>query len=235
MGISSKGSPTRVGIWFLGLIILCTSWSLGVQSWAATFYVSDTTLETILRAGPQANYRIIAAVQVGEQVTLIREENGWAEVALQDGRKGWTLMRYLSERPPWRVTAEKLTAENQQIQEQISNIERSNQKLSEENSELEKKLDIVRRDLESVRQEYETLKKGSAKYLNLKRAYENIQSKAQQVKENAEELGARYEKLKSATRINWMLSVVGVLVLGWLPGLIMGRRRRRRYSDQYRF
>ena len=66
---------------------------------ATTFYVSDTTLEANLRSGTSQENRIIGMLRPGTKLTLTGEQDGWAEVTLEDGRTGWILKRYLSERP----------------------------------------------------------------------------------------------------------------------------------------
>jgi SH3 domain protein len=200
---------------------------------AENFYVSDTTLETILRAGPNTNRRIIASLPVGTRVTLIKEEAGWAEVSLPDGRTGWTLMRYLSDRPPWRVTAEKLAAEKRRIEKEITNLEGGNRALSERNIKLEKQLQINRQELEALRQEYEALKKGAANYIGLKKAFEKLQLEVPQIKTRLEESQNSHDELQSSSSIRWFLTGAGVLVLGWILGLIMSGRRRRS-SEIYR-
>jgi len=215
------------GFWFFGMTACLTGLLLSTEVWADNFFVSDTTLETILRAGPNTTHRIIASLPVGARVTLIREEQGWAEVSLPDGRTGWTLMRYLSERPPWHMTAKRLAAEKQQIQTQIDDLDRSNQELSEENRALEKQFEINRQELESLRQEYEVLKKGSANYIGLKKAFEKLDLEVPQIKARLEENQRLHDKLESSTSIRWFLSGAGVLVVGWILGLIMSGRRRR--------
>jgi len=124
----------------IGFILLSANLLLSVTIQAKTFYVSDTTLTANVRTGPTFGNRIIAMLQSGTKVTLVREEGGWAEVALDDGRKGWILENYLSDRPPWRDTAQKLASENQSLQNQVANLEQSQQSLSNENSKLRTEL-----------------------------------------------------------------------------------------------
>jgi SH3 domain protein len=88
-----------------GLTLFFTVCLPSLSSFAATLYVSDTTVEANLRTGTQQENRIIALLRPGTQLEVLSEEDGWAEVTLADGRTGWILRRYLSERPPWRVTA----------------------------------------------------------------------------------------------------------------------------------
>jgi len=140
MGYFRRGIQRTMRYSLIGFILLSANLLLSVTIQAKTFYVSDTTLTANVRTGPTFGNRIIAMLQSGTKVTLVREEGGWAEVALDDGRKGWILENYLSDRPPWRDTAQKLASENQSLQNQVANLEQSQQSLSNENSKLRTEL-----------------------------------------------------------------------------------------------
>ena len=217
-----------------GLTLFFTVCLPSVSSFAATLYVSDTTVEANLRTGTQQENRIIALLRPGTQLELLSEEDGWAEVTLADGRTGWILRRYLSERPPWRVTAEKLATENEQLRAQVGTIKGGNQDLLQKNKELQKQVDLQQRELEKLRRDYEELKNSSTNYLNLKMAYENLQKGTRQSNAKLDKLEKAHGKLKTSTGIRWFLSGAGVLLLGWLLGSSVARLRRRRSSDYYK-
>ena len=204
------------------------------SSSAATLYVSDTTVEANLRTGTQQENRIIALLRPGTQLEVLSEKDGWAEVTLADGRTGWILRRYLSERPPWRVTAEKLATENEQLRAQVGAIKGGNQDLLQKNKELQKQVDLQQRELEKVSRDYEELKNSSTNYLNLKMAYENLQKGTRQSNAKLDKLEKAHGKLKTSTGIRWFLSGAGVLLLGWVMGSSVARLRRRRSSDYYK-
>ncbi len=230
--MQNRVAPHALGLLGLTLFFSVLLPSTGAR--ATTLYVSDTTLEANLRTGTQTEHRIIGLLQPGTVVTLVREEDGWAEVTLDDGRTGWILKRYLSERPPWRVTAEKLAAENQQLRKQLSEISRKHRELAQKNTELNKQMVSQHTQLETVSQEYQELKNASSNYLNLKMAYENLQTEARQDKAKLDEVQKAYGKLKLSNNIRWFLSGAGVLLLGGLLGSSIARLRRRRSKDYYK-
>jgi SH3 domain protein len=201
---------------------------------ATTLYVSDTTLEANLRTGTKTDNRIIGLLRPGTRLTILREMGGWAEVTLEDGRTGWILKRYLSERPPWRETAQKLGAENEQFQSQLSQIESQRRELVQKHAELKRQMDSQQQALQAVQREYEDLTNSSSNYLNLKMDYEKLQTESRQNKAKLDELQEAYKKLKLSTSIRWVLSGAGVLILGGLLGSSMARLRRRRSGDYYR-
>ncbi len=219
---------------FLCLTSVFTIFLPSVTDAATMLYVSDTTLEANLRSGTSQENRIIGMLKPGTQVTVVLEEAGWAKVTLEDGRTGWILKRYLSERPPWRVTAEKLATENEQLRAQVGTIKGGHQDLLQKNKELQKQMDLQQRELKKVRRDYEELKNSSTNYLNLKMAYENLQKGARQSNAKLDKLEKAYGKLKTSTGIRWFLSGAGVLLLGWVMGSSVARLRRRRASDYYK-
>ena len=217
--------------WFSALFLVCVPWA---AAWAGNLYVSDTALEAVLRNGPGTGNQVISMVPAGTRVNLVSEEDKWAEVTMEDGRTGWMLKKYLSDQLPWRITAEKLASENKALQAQMGQMKRGKQDLSDETARLKKDLETTQRDLQSLRHEYETLKKGAAEYLGLKNSFDKLTTDANQVREQLTEVQQGYENLKSSTNIHWFLGGAGVLVLGWLLGLVMARTRRRRVSEFYR-
>jgi SH3 domain protein len=234
MKTNRKRQLLRRVMHLVALAIFITVWLFSVRTWAKTLYVSDTTLEAILRSGPDVSRRIIASLPIGTRVTVIRAENGWAEVSLPDGRTGWTLERYLSDRPPWKFTAEKLTEEKERLESQISEIETRTRELEQENERVEKELASLKENLETSSKGYETLKKGSTNYLGLQEAHEKLASELPDLKAKVAQAQRTYDKLQSSSNMRWFLYGAGVMTLGWIVGLIMGGRRRRRSKDIFR-
>jgi SH3 domain protein len=227
--------PSRNKRWrrwyrFSPLFLICMPWA---TAWAGNLYVSDTALEAVLRKGPGTGNQIISMVPAGTRINLVGEEDKWAEVNLQDGRTGWMLKKYISDQPPWRITAEKLASENKALQAQMAQMTRGKQDLSNETARLKKDLETTQRELLSLRHEHQTLREGAAAYLGLKNSFDKLTADANQVREQLTEAQQGYENLRSSTNIHWFLSGAGVLVLGWLLGLIMARTKRRRVSELY--
>ncbi len=230
----TRQKQNRVAIQTLCLTLFFTLWLPANAQPATTVYVSDTNLEANLRSGTSQENRIIGMLRPGTKLTLLGEENGWAEVTLEDGRTGWILKRYLSERPPWRETAEQLQKENEQLRAQLNKVRTEYKQIMQESAEVQRQLNSQQVDFQSVQRDYDELKKSSTNYLNLKMAYENLQNEARQSKAKLDELEKAYGKLRTSRAIRWFLSGAGVLMLGWIVGSSMARMRRRRSSDYYK-
>jgi SH3 domain protein len=234
MTINKRNRLMAQTLWLFALTLLLTLWIPGTGNTADTLYVSDTTLEANLRSGTSQDNRIIGMLRPGTKVTLTSEQDGWAKVTLEDGRTGWILRRYLSERPPWRETAERLQKENEQLRTKLNTVRTDYQQMMQKSTELQKKMDSQQSELLSAQSDYEELKKSSTNYLNLKMAYENLQNEARQTKTKLDELEKAYGKLKTSRALRWFLSGAGVLILGWIIGSSMARVKRRRSSDYYK-
>ena len=144
--------------WLVGFILLLSNLLPSVEIKAKTFYVSDTELKANVRTGSGFDRRIIAMLPSGTRVTLITEEGGWAEIALKDGRRGWIIKRYLSDRPAWRVTAEKLATENQSLQQQVINLKHDHQTLLQEKTKLETDLGDKSQKLKGLQKANDNMK-----------------------------------------------------------------------------
>lgn len=230
----TRQKQNRVAVKIFSLTLFFTLWLPTNAQLATTFYVSDTTLEANLRSGTSQENRIIGMLRPGTELTLLSEQDGWAEVTLEDGRTGWILRRYLSERPPWRQTAEQLQKENERLRTQLNKVRAELQQIQQKSAEVQRQLDSQQAEFKSVQRDYEELRKSSTSYLNLKMAYENLQDEARQSKAKLDELEKAYGKLKTSKAIRWFLSGAGVLMLGWIVGSSMARMRRRRSSDYYK-
>ena len=222
----TRQKQNRVAAQAFCLALFFTIWLPTNAQPATTFYVSDTTLEANLRSGTSQENRIIGMLRPGTKLTLTGEQDGWAEVTLEDGRTGWILRRYLSERPPWRETAEQLQKENEQLRTQLTKVRTEHQQIIQKSAELQRQLDSQQGEFQSVQKEYEDLKKSSTTYLNLKMAYENLQNEARQSKAKLDELEKAHGKLRTSRAIRWFLSGAGVFIVGLFLGLSTRKRKK---------
>ncbi|MFC1889115.1 TIGR04211 family SH3 domain-containing protein [Thermodesulfobacteriota bacterium] len=206
------------------LIILCIL--APTAATATDLYVSDTSLEANLRTGAGGGHRIIAMLKAGTPVNFLREDNGWLEVELGDGKTGWILKRYMTERPPWRITAEKLVKKNAALEADLAREKEDHASIAVEHGQLREQLKVKTESLATLQEKYDVLRRGSAKYLDLKKAHESLISQSKQDKAMAKSLKEDNVELKFSRNVRWFLSGAGVLAFGLLVGMSMGGRRR---------
>jgi SH3 domain protein len=214
--------------WLISIIIL--GLCLMVQeSWAQKVYVTDV-FRISFRSGPGIENRILKFLHSGTQVEVLETGEEWTQVRLleADGGEaiGWVLNRYLMTREPWELQTKSLLSENARLTERVGFLEKENNELSVRNKRLTGELDKVTTSLNKSEYAYTTLKKGSADYLKIKAAYDNI-------KNRTDVLSRENEVLKSAQTNKWFATGALVLLCGLMIGVVIGRQQKKRRSSLY--
>lgn len=192
-----------------------------VTSAAETYSVVSDSEEVPVRSGQGTEYKILALLKNGEAVTSLEETEYWIRIRTSTGREGWMLKRYLKSVP---------SIDNQlslPIQNNASNASsdplKTGAPLNEAvpasplpifNGATEK---TGAREMEGQIPHIESVQKGQL------REIEELKNKLAAVtKEN--------EELRQDEQIKWFLAGGGVLVVGWILGLISGKTRKRKPS-----
>lgn len=212
-----RSAPAAAFSPFLPLVLSLLMTLLAVTSSAA----ADTTLvaneaEVPIRSGQGTEYKIISLLQNGETVTSLEEDGYWIKVRTARGREGWALKRYLSL--------------PQSIDDAFSLATDTGEQARETSSAAEQKP-------ETIHPEAVLLSENSAP-LQPEQATPSLAE--QQLAEAGKELEELRDKLALVTlenkelqkndRIQWFLTGGGVLLIGWIIGLITSRSRRRKPS-----
>ncbi len=191
-----------------------------------TFYVTDE-LHVTVRSGPSVDNKVIAVVKSGDAVQVLnRNDEGWALVHLPDGKEGWIIERYLQETMPAALHIKTLNPQNQSLLSQV-------EQLTKERDALRDDLGKSKKRVAELEQAYAQLKKESADVLGLKAEYQQLRKDYTAQSDKNEQLATEVESLRFGNNLKWFLAGAGVLFLGWLIGLVMGRRKRRSASNLY--
>lgn len=192
-------------------------------------YISDQ-LRVTLRTGPSLSHKVIATLSTGDTVTIEEEGEGdWVRVKLPDGKEGWMISRYLTPEKP----AALILAQQGDLGEELKALAREKQQLMEENQALKQARDAALKEARTSRESYQQLKADSGEVVKYRQ--ENTQLRAEVDRQAAQlkELSETVESSKYATSIKWFLAGAGVLVVGWIMGWALGRKRRRFNSSLY--
>jgi len=84
--------------------------------------------------------------------------------------------------------------------------------------------------LQDLKKRYDNLKKGASSYLALKEDYNGMKSALDSTQKKVTDLSDENAKLRSSERRKWFITGALVLLCGWLIGLLMGKKQRRRRS-----
>lgn len=211
------------------LVVLAVVGQIGLTSalCARTMYVSDT-FEIVVRSEKEVGRNILKILPTGTQVEVLETDQSWATIQLPDDRTGYVLKRYLMSRLPHKVVAERVRAEAEELRVQLQTAEQHLSALREEHQKLQQASTDQKGQLKQVSQQYETLQKDAAQYLQLKADYNALQDNYSDTRQELTALRSDHEALKKSRNVMWFLSGGGVILAGWIIGMITERLRGRR-------
>jgi SH3 domain protein len=201
----------------------CILFSASVN--AESMYVTDK-MKITFRTGPGNDRKIISLLDSGQEVEVVEPQGDWARVMLPDGKEGWVLARYLSDKTPCRIEIESLRRDFQELKMQTAKLDNENSRLKIDREQLTTALKKTELDLKNTKKNYAKLIKESAHFLELKATHEKtVASLSRQTKRVAELDETLSKYLKNQT-IKWFLAGGGVLILGFIIGFISKRQKR---------
>ncbi len=194
-------------------------------------YVTDH-IEITFRTGPGLENRIIGMLPSGTRLEVRDRQGDWSLVVPLDGpfknKEGWVLSRYLSNSKPKKVALKEIEEENTVLKSQVEEYKKQVGELKQTVSKLSDELVTTRANLEKIQNDYTLLRTESADFLNLKEKFARLQKELTQLKTTNKKLMEENNKLKSSENLKWFIAGALVLLSGWLIGLVMGRRHKRR-------
>ncbi|NIA08965.1 MAG: TIGR04211 family SH3 domain-containing protein [Nitrospiraceae bacterium] len=221
--------PTQKNL-SIHILLLYSIWAIisfipsvsSAQSW----YIRPSA-EIPLRSGKGQEYRIIAILQDGSQVKLLQEDGTWAKVRTASGKEGWMVERYLSTSPPLEDVVVRLKASKAKAESQLADINKKLDEVSSASKKCRHDLDACILERDRIKKTYEALKLDASSTIKFK---QSLSKTTKQLLEARQRLLATEEEnrhLKNMDRIKWFLAGGGVLIFGWIVGLITGRGRKR--------
>jgi SH3 domain protein len=207
-----------------GLVLLLCLFSASV--YGKTMYVSDV-LKLTLRSGPSIENKIIAVIESGQEMEVIKSGDEWSQVRLPNGKEGWVLSRYLTPDETKGIKLQRLETMHKNLTIQAAELLEENNGLKTENTRLSNELEANQKQLAKIQTDYEALKTEAAEFLTLKADYNRAASQLAEQTAKAKKLEEQVSSLAMNTYIKWFLAGSGVLVIGFLIGFSTKRQRRR--------
>jgi SH3 domain protein len=194
-------------------------------------YVSDN-LEVTLRSGKTFKHSILRMLPSGAPVTVLQADaDGYSRVRSKDGVEGWVLTRFLSSVPTARdrlAEAEQrlaaLKIENHQLKEQMK-------ALTAQNADIEKQRQDWVESNRRINQELNTIRQTAASALEIDHENKTLKSQLVSTERDLEGLQQENGKLKDRSARDWFLLGAGVVLVGFVMGLILPKLRWRRRSS----
>ncbi len=198
-------------------------------AYSESFYIAPA-LEVPLRSGTDFSKKIVAVLKDGTRVELLKEEGPWAFVQTPKGKKGWILKRFLSSELPPKLRVERLKELNKKLTEENRSLKEKVRNGLKQLDECQKKFNVCIDTREKITNDFNELKKDAAGVLETKRLLLETQKRLEKVDSERLKLKQQLSSIKANSNIKWFLAGGGVLLIGWILGLISNKRRRRRPS-----
>ena len=194
--------------------------------YAETMYVSDI-LKLTLRTGPSTENKILAVIESGQMLEIVKFGDQWSQAQLPSGKEGYVLSRYLTPNETNNIKLERLEAKHKNLMIQAAALLEENNKLKAESEKRRIEFETNQKQMAKAQTDYETLKTEVAEFLTLKSEYETTASKLAEQTAKAEKLEDQLTKLELSYYIKWFLAGSGVIVVGFLIGFSTKRQKRR--------
>ncbi|MCF8043791.1 MAG: TIGR04211 family SH3 domain-containing protein [Desulfarculaceae bacterium] len=180
-----------------------------------------------VRSGPSTGNKVIATAQTGDMMILLGSKpDGWSLVRLSGGKEGWVLTRFLVKERPAKLRLAELDPANKDQARRLEQMHKENQSLSKNLSETEAKL-------AELQTRYDKLSADAADVMALKARHQKLQAQFDKQSAQNTELVVENKSLKFSSNLKWFLAGAGVLIVGWLMGLALHRRKKRWNSSMY--
>jgi SH3 domain protein len=188
-------------------------------------YINDS-MKITMRTGPATDRKIIALLNVGQEVEILKAEDEWTMVRLLNGKEGWVISRFITDQTPDSILLEALNQNHSALQAKAASLMEENKTLKDENNKLGHDLNTTEKKEKDLSKDYETLKRESKQFLDLQAKYKESTSKLAEQTQKAEKYEDELTKLLWNKNIKWFLSGAGVLILGFIIGFSTKRQRR---------
>ena len=189
-------------------------------------YINDI-MKITMRTGPGTDRKIIALVGIGQKVEVVRWGGDWTLIRLTNGKEGWVISRFLTDKIPSSIELKVLKSKYKALMNEAATMQEADSLLKAENKELSTKLAASRKKFQKTSNNYETLKRESKDFFKLQSLFKESSSKLAEQTKKAEKFEDELTKLLFNQNIKWFLSGAGVLILGFIIGLSTKRQRRR--------
>jgi SH3 domain protein len=192
---------------------------------AETAYVTDS-IRLSLRSGPANDQKFLGVVESGQTVDIIKAGEEWTQVRTANGIEGYILSRYLTNQAPAKFRVDQLQEKNKHLSGQVAALMEENQRLKAESEKLAGTITTGRQQIDSLRSEFEAFKKEAAHVTELKEKCDALGSELAQKQDEIMRLKNQANEILNPTNIYWFLAGAGVLLVGFLTGFSIKRKRR---------
>ncbi|MHA7836685.1 MAG: TIGR04211 family SH3 domain-containing protein [bacterium] len=147
-----------MGRWPLLALLLCLALPLTAR--ADTGWVRGE-IRLNLRSGAGTQYKILGAVETGDELVVLSRNESWTRVQTQDGQTGWIPAGYLESEPPAALRLGQIETEAATLRAELEEVRSEAARLRETNASLSAADSGQREKIESLRIENYELRASS--------------------------------------------------------------------------
>jgi SH3 domain protein len=114
-----------------------------------------------LRSGAGTQYKILGAVETGDELRILSRGESWTRVETKEGQIGWIPAGYLETEPPPELRLEQLEAETDTLRTALEELRTEAAQLREENATLTANDSGQREEIEALKIDNYELRAGS--------------------------------------------------------------------------
>jgi len=150
-------------------------------------YVNDT-MKITMRTGPANDRKIITLLGIGQKVEVLESGDGWTLVKLSNGKEGWVISRFLTDKIPSDIELKVLKSKHKALMVKAAKMQEENSLLKAENKKLNTGLAAGRKKLQKTSKDYEALKRESKEFMELQSKFKASSSKLAEQTQKADKL-----------------------------------------------
>ena len=185
----------------------------------------------MLRRGQGSDFKIDAVISDGTKVELLEVDGDWAKIQLANGKEGWTLRRYLSDKKPLQDQIVELEQEKKVLEEKLAQTNNRLAQLTDVNSGTAQDLNACLVERDGVKNDFERLQQDTTDVVQTKELLTTTEKRLSEMSERLVGLEVENTEMKKNSSMRWFLTGGGVLLAGLFLGIIMGKRSKRRYGS----
>lgn len=207
---------------------------LSIISWSYAedqiVYVTDKGRYT-LREEANNKSKIIKMLNSGTELILLEkdQETGYSEVATKDGKEGYIVSRFISQKPTAKMLLVASTTQLTALQEKCNLLQQDFDLLQEVHSEVNKEQKSTAKQHDTLRLRFNELQEASGHCLQLKNERDQLQKRVVSVERQMQQLKMENQALKDSEKQDWfvyggLLALAGI-ILGFLLPKLSWRRK----------
>ncbi|RME39750.1 MAG: TIGR04211 family SH3 domain-containing protein [Deltaproteobacteria bacterium] len=199
---------------------------------AATGYVTDQLVLT-LRTTADIKAEALDHLKTDTRVEILGEEGRFLHVRTEDGKEGYVLKQYITDRVPKTIQLARQADEIAKLKQQLAALsdggkqaQQQAEALARENAALKDKLAAALAQRDSVDKKYRKLLADSANLVQLTQERDQLRQENARLAAEVTRLNEENTSLLTTGSIKWFLAGAGVLFFGWVMGKLSRKKRR---------